>query len=483
MHPELPGDFVNLSTTTQDTLSLHADLLALGVGADLAGLDRVEVRGIDLRAWAKRNRFSGSAGSALVIPGVPGVAAEALALIGTGKGRAIELVKAAAKVGRTARSLGAQSVVVDLPGASAEVVSTHVLSGNYVYDKFKPEKSRKPALKNLTIRGEASIASDVATFARWQSMGRDLINAPASHVYPESLADWAREHLGAIPGVHVEVWDPARLEAEGCVGLLAVGRGSARPPHMIRASYRPDGAKAHLALVGKGITFDAGGLSIKPSSGMQTMRCDMGGAATVLAAFGAIAEAGVKVHLDVLVAAAENMVDGNSYKLGDILTYPNGVTVEIHNTDAEGRLVLADALLHASRIEGVTHLVDAATLTGACVVALGSDFTALFTDSEDLATELHTAAERAGEGLWRLPLHQDYVAKLKGEWGQLKNVGGREAGSTTAALFLQHFVDGPTWAHLDIAGSSFHDKACGRCAAGATGQPIATLVEWIRAKA
>lgn len=473
---------MNLTTTTQAPTTLTADLIALGIGTDLSGLDSVPAEGIDLQRWCELNDFSGSAGSALVLPGGASVSAHAVVLIGTGTGSQGELVKAAAKVGRAARGLGAESVVVSLGQADPNLVAANVLSGNYSYDRFKPESDRKAPISSLTVHSPDPISAQTELRARWQSLGRDLINAPAAEVYPESLAQWAETYLGELPGVTVESWDTERLEAESCVGILAVGQGSARPPRMIHASYRPQGAKAHLALVGKGVTFDSGGLSIKPSGGMQTMRCDMGGAATVLAAFGAIAESGAPVALDVFVGAAENMVDGNSYKLGDILTYANGVSVEIHNTDAEGRLVLADALIHASKVEGVTHLVDAATLTGACVIALGGDFTALFTDSNDLAAELHTAAERTGEGMWRLPLHQDYKSKLKGEWGQIKNVGGREAGSTTAALFLQHFVDGPVWAHLDIAGSSFHESACGRCAAGATGQPIATLIEWLSSK-
>jgi leucyl aminopeptidase len=374
--------------------------------------------------------------------------------------------------------------VVDLGAvASPATLVEHLLAGNYAYDTYKPESDRKGPLSSVTVVSADPIDGATATRARWQVAARDIVNQPPAQLFPESLAAWARANLGSLPGVTVDVWDEAALEANGCVGTLAVGQGSSRPPRMIHVAYRPAGARGHVALVGKGVTFDSGGLSIKPSAGMQTMRCDMGGAATVLAAAGAVAELGLPVTLDVFVAAAENMVDGNSYKLGDILTYANGVTVEIHNTDAEGRLVLADALIHACRVPGVTHLVDAATLTGACVVALGNDFTGMFTASDELASELHAAAADAGEGLWRLPLHQDYKSLLKADWAQIKNVGGPAAGSTTAALFLQHFVDGPTWAHLDIAGSSFHDKGGNRYAAGATGEPVRTLVSWLQARA
>lgn len=472
---------MNLSTSTADPASLDVDLLVFGIGSDLTGLDMVATSdALDLRAWAEANDFSGAAGSSLTLPPTAG-AARAHVLVGIGSGKPNQIALAAAQAGRVARSLGAQTVAASLQGEPAAIVE-HLLAGNYRYERYKPESSRKPSITDLTLLNQGAVSDRSAVLARWQSHCRDLVNAPAADIYPQSLADWVLTHLADLPGVKVDVWGEDKLREEGCVGVLAVGQGSVRPPRMIHVSYRPDGARGHIGLVGKGVTFDSGGLSIKPSAGMQTMRCDMGGSATVIATLGAIAELGVPINLDLFVGAAENMVDGNSFKLGDVLTYANGVTVEIHNTDAEGRLVLADALIHASRVEGMTHLVDAATLTGACVVALGGDFTALFTDSDEFAAELSAAAEKAGEGFWRLPLHAPYKDMLKAEWAQIKNVGGRAAGSTTAALFLQHFVDGPTWAHLDIAGSAFHDKDSKRYAAGATGEPVRTLVEWIASR-
>jgi leucyl aminopeptidase len=266
------------------------------------------------------------------------------------------------------------------------------------------------------------------------------VNAPAADLYPESLAAKARE-LAALPGVTVEVWDFEKCRAEGLVGIVGVGQGSDRPGVLIHVSYRCQGTpKDHVALVGKGVTFDSGGLSLKPTDGMMSMRCDMGGSATMLAATAIAAELGLALNLDTYCPAVENMVSGNSYKLGDVLRYRNGVTVEINNTDAEGRLILADALVLASELPTVTTIVDAATLTGACVVALGDDFTGLFTESDALATELAAAAETNGEGLWRLPLYGGYKEHLKSDFAQLKNSGGRPAGAITAALFLQHFV-------------------------------------------
>jgi leucyl aminopeptidase len=268
------------------------------------------------------------------------------------------------------------------------------------------------------------------------------------------------------------------------VGLVGVGQGSTRPPYLAHVRYRPPGAKRHLALVGKGVTFDSGGLSLKTSAQMQTMRCDMGGAATALGALAAAAEAGLPIALDAVIACVENMNDGNAYKLGDVLAYRNGVTVEIHNTDAEGRLVLADALIDACREKGVTDVVDLATLTGAVVVAIGGDLTGLFTPDDALAGELLAAAGQSGEGLWRMPLHEPYRQMLKAEWAQIKNVTGKpDAGSVTAALFLQHFVEKVRWAHLDIAGGAWADSKDHTVAAGATGAPMRTVLRWIESRA
>jgi leucyl aminopeptidase len=478
---------VDITFTTADALTLDADLLAVGIGSDLDGLDALTATlGEGLADYARASGFSGAAGTSLVIPGLGRTAATNVLLTGVGDGSPRARRQGAAQAGRQARALSARSLVLALGDSlDGRLAIEAVSAGNYDWDRFKREEARTPALETLTILGDGHVVDVEGSRIRaaWQGRARDLVNLPAADLYPESLADWAREHLGALEHVTVEVWDEDRLRAEDCVGILAVGQGSARRPRLIKASYRPEGAVDHVGLVGKGITFDAGGLSLKPTSGMQTMRCDMGGSATVLAAFGAAAEQGLPIALDVWVGAAENLLGGEAFKLGDILTYKNGVTVEIHNTDAEGRLVLADCLIRACEVEGVSHVVDAATLTGACVVAVGPDFTGLFTDDDGLATALVDAADAAGEGLWRLPLHAPYNQMLKGTWSQIKNVGGRAAGATTAALFLQHFVDGPAWAHLDIAGSSFHDKASGSYAAGATGEPVRSLVTWLEGRA
>ena len=376
------------------------------------------------------------------------------------------------------RAITATEVVLDL-GASTATVLEAFQAGNYAYEPYIEETSRTPTVSKATVVGSDPGLGAVSIRAKWQSWSRDLVNAPPAELYPESLAAKARE-LAALPHTTVEVWDYDRCQQEGLVGVCAVGQGSERKPCVIHVAYQPPTAHDHVAFVGKGVTFDAGGLSLKPSSGMQTMRCDMGGSAVVLGATGAAAELGLPIAIDTFVGAAENMVDGDSYKLGDILRYRNGVNVEIHNTDAEGRLVMADCLINASAVDGVSAIIDAATLTGACVVALGPEFTGLFTAHEPLAAELLAAADAEQEGLWRLPLHPAYKEMLKAEWGTIKNVGGRAAGATTAALFLQHFVaDGIPWAHLDVAGPAFLDKASPRYVAGATGEMVRSLTTWL----
>jgi leucyl aminopeptidase len=288
-----------------------------------------------------------------------------------------------------------------------------------------------------------------------------------------------RAHSLASDQLTVEIWDEARIRDAGMGGIIGVGQGSTRPPCLIHCHYRPSGTpRRTIALVGKGVTFDSGGLSIKPSSGMLTMRCDMAGGATVLGVMRAIRDIQPDVEVHGIVGAVENMTGGDAMKLGDILHMHNGKTVEVHNTDAEGRLVLADCLSFASSL-GVDQVVDIATLTGAVVVALGEDFTGLFTGDEEIASGLLESAETTGEGLWRLPLHQAYKKKLKAEWADLKNLGDRWGGSITAALFLSEFVDGPQWAHLDIAGPAFHERKHGHFASGATGTMVSTLTDWV----
>jgi leucyl aminopeptidase len=478
---------VELRFSTASPADLGCDALvafvAEGDTAELSTLD--QAFGGQLQPWLTARAFTGGEGQLVAVPAFGRLAATQLVVVGIGDAAPAKVRSAAGRAARELRASKARHVGAWL-GSHTDPERRSAAQegfgiGTYAYER-RPEKELTPALSAVTFAvtpGRPDVAEARAEVARrWQDWVRELVNAPAAEIYPESLA--ARAGELSRHGVTVEVWDPARLQAEGCVGILAVGQGSTRTPRLIHASWNPPGATRRVALIGKGVTFDSGGLSLKPSAGMQTMRCDMAGAATVLGAIGAAAELQLPVAIDVWVGAVENMTGSAAYKLGDILTYSNGVTVEIHTTDAEGRLVLADCLIQASK-QPVSEMLDLATLTGACVVAVGQDFTGLFTADDALAGALLHAAAQAGEGLWRLPLHKPYKDQLKADWAQLKNVGSRDAGATTAALFLEHFVGkDKRWAHLDIAGPALLEKPSGMYAAGATGQPLRTLLRWLQ---
>ncbi len=481
---------MNVEVSGRPLYDAAVDLLAVGASenfeTELAALNtRFDGHLVGL---LKQRGFTGKPGSSLLVPALGRLAARDLFIVGVGDASGDNLLRVAGKIGRQARESSARSVAAAVAWSSSQLATAldAIYSGNYSYDRYKPEADRTPALERLLIAEiphAATAAKQAAIRGKWTDFARDLVNAPAADIYPETLAQEAKS-LASLPNVTVEVWDLARLKQESCVGIVAVGQGSSNDARLIHVRYRPANAKHHIALVGKGVTFDSGGLSLKPSASMQTMRCDMGGAATVLGAIGIAAASELPIAIDAIIGAVENMNSNSCYKLGDILSYRNGVTVEIHNTDAEGRLVLADCLINACKEPGVKEVIDVATLTGAVVVALGPDFTGLYTADEALAADLHAAAAHNAEGLWRMPLHEPYKAWLKGDWGQIKNVSGRpDAGASTAALFLQYFVEGVRWAHLDIAGSAFFDKAAGHYASGGTGQMVRSLATFLESRA
>ena len=303
---------------------------------------------------------------------------------------------------------------------------------------------------------------------------RELINRHAGEINPQAFAARAEAVLRDA-GVEVEVHDPAWMEREKFGSLLAVAQGSDSPARLLVMRYRGGGGPL-LGLCGKGVTFDSGGLSLKPSNSMQDMKADMGGGATVVGAVLAAAKLKLPVNVLAVVGLVENMISGRSYRLGDVLQARNGTTIEVHNTDAEGRLVLADVLSWTVD-QGAERVIDLATLTGACVVALGEDIVGLFPNDDAFAAEILDAAERAGEDLWQLPMHDAFNEQLKSDVADCKNVGTRWGGATTAAKFLEKFVGEATWAHLDIAGPAFASSARGDRDGGATGAMVATLVE------
>jgi leucyl aminopeptidase len=311
-------------------------------------------------------------------------------------------------------------------------------------------------------------------------LARDLANEPSNAATPKHLAAKAREIAGSY-GMQVEILDREGIEEEGLVGLGTVGRAAANEPRFIVLEHRKGGDTAPIVLVGKAVTFDSGGISIKPSSGMENMKFDMSGGAAVLGAMEAVGALDLTLNVVALVPATENLPGGDAFKPGDVLELHAGKTVEIISTDAEGRLILADALSYARRYEPAA-VVDCATLTGACRVALGEHASGLMGNDEDLISEIQTAGETAGERAWPLPLFDEYTEQIKGDVADIKNSGGRYGGALTAGAFLKEFADYP-WAHLDIAGTAYGQKGNAYTPKGATGVPARLLVDFLMGRA
>jgi leucyl aminopeptidase len=352
--------------------------------------------------------------------------------------------------------------------------------GCHGQDLYRAEKKRHPFDEILWAGGDDSVLASGQILADSVNLARRLVNEPPSEIYPESFAA-AAEDVARECGLEIETWDQDRLELEHCGSLLAVARGSDRPARLV--ILRHSGGKngdPTLALVGKGVTFDSGGLSIKPTDGMKTMKCDMAGAATVVGAMQAIARLKLPINVIGLVGLVENMLSGKSYKLGDVLTARSGKTIEVLNTDAEGRLVLADVLDVAIE-RGAAKIIDLATLTGACVVALGTDVAGLMTNDQSWCDTVAAAARTCGEPAWQLPMFPEYGEQIKSEVADIKNVGeGRWGGAITAAKFLEEFVAGKPWVHMDIAGPSFLESSKPWLDGGGSGAFVRTLIEVAR---
>ncbi len=355
--------------------------------------------------------------------------------------------------------------------------------GGYAFDQYlenKPEpvgvvaitgKKPEPGLKKI-------LAEDMSVF-EWVNLARDILNEPPNVINPISLARLFQDK-GKKAGLKITVWDEKRLYKEKCGGLLAVGRGAANPPRLVIGSYTPKKPKGHIALVGKGITFDTGGYCLKPPNSQTGMKYDMGGAAITFGAACAIAALKLPVKLTLITPLAENVVSEKAYLTSEIITTRSGKTVQVDNTDAEGRLILADALSIAAE-NNPDWIVDAATLTGACVVALGEDIAGVYGTDEGLVKLLTEAGRDAGEEFWPLPLYMPYMEQLKANIADCKNIGGKWGGSITAALFLKQFVDDSRpWLHLDIAGPGVKEEPLGYLGKGAKGFGLRTLVAFVR---
>lgn len=470
---------MQLDTSALPLTDHAADLLALGRRPDGSFTTSLGALEAPLSAALKQAKHSGEAGELSVWPTLGLLSAPQIAIVGIGDGGVDALRRAAGAVGHAARSAGATAVALslgELDTTAENAVYEGYLAGCYRYNEhLSGPQTAHPARLSL-VGAEAADLALSSAIAAGQTLARDLVNAPAAVIFPESLAAVALELVAE--GLEVEVWDEQKIRAAGMGGITAVGQGSHRPPRFVHMVYRPAGApRKKIGLIGKGVTFDSGGLSIKTADGMMTMRCDMAGSAAVIGVMKAIAALQPDVEVHGIIGAAENMLGGNAYKLGDVLRMHNGKTVEIHNTDAEGRLVLGDCLSYASGL-GLDAMVDIATLTGACVVALGDLYSALFSHDNTVAAGILDSASASGELVWRMPLEPAYKERLKTDFADLKNVGGSPGGSITAALFLSEFVGSTPWAHLDIAGPAFFAKKTRHFVSGGTGCMVPTLTRW-----
>ncbi|TDO86168.1 leucyl aminopeptidase [Enemella evansiae] len=445
--------------------------------------------GAELATTLVELKASTKVGSTTVVPLGAGLRVVAVGLGQDGEATPGVLRRAAGAAARAAVGLGeGVRVAVALPTEEPEqlkAVAEGSVLGQYAWAPIsaKAEERTAPRITLLTPRADkatkdALTAVGAITWA--QLVARDWVNLPANLLYPETFAAEAKE-LFAGSKVSVEVLDDKQLAAKGYGGLTAVGGGSSHTPRLVRLSYAPRGATAHLALVGKGITFDSGGLNLKPGDSMYTMKCDMGGAAAVFAAVRAIADLGLKVKVTAYGCLAENLPSDTAYRPSDVLTIYGGTTVENYNTDAEGRLVMADGLARSNE-DNPDLVVDVATLTGAAMVALGGKIYGVFSDSDEVADRLLGAAETAGEDAWRLPMGEWSAEPLESKVADLRSGGQRMGGASVAASFLRRFVDeGTDWGHLDIAGVGFNEGApSGEVPAGGTGVGVRTLVELAR---
>ena len=478
------GAFAPASGEREDPPELATDAGALG-----------DELGIDLVAELTALAFDGAVGSIARIPTRGQVPASTVLVVGLGKrddAGTTQLRRAAAAVADAAERVDglATSLHTALADVSAELaaqaVAEGLLLGSYRFSSYQTDP-RPFELVDVTLHASDDTDAvrrgvEVAVItAGAASLARDLVNTPPQDKRPPALADRAVAEVAELP-ITARVLDEQELADGGYGGILGVGQGSSEPPRLVELTYAPEGATRHVALVGKGITFDTGGISLKPATAMETMKLDMAGAATVLATIKGAAQLGLPVKVTALMALAENMPSGTATRVSDVLTMKDGTTVEVINTDAEGRLVLGDALAHASELEP-DAIVDVATLTGAAVVALGDRISVLISSDDDLATAIADAADVSGEPAWRMPLASaEYGERLEGAIADLKNSAGREAGTIFASLFLHHFVgDDIPWAHLDIAGTAWAGEARGEISKGGTGIPVRTLLSWLRA--
>ena len=452
--------------------------------------------GIDLVAVLEENHVSGKVGDAFTLSALGRIPASPVLLVGLGpKAEAgqTEIRRAALKAGRRAAQSAVVATTLHRVGRSGEesarALAEGLSLGAYRFDRYKErpideDSKERPALKRVVALGGRDPAAVRAGLLRGKIYGesanfaRDLVNTPALDATPEYLATQAQRMAREV-GLQSKVWTPAQLEKGGFGGILGVGSGSVNEPRMVELTYQGGRAKdPPLAITGKGITFDSGGLSIKDSHGMESMKIDMSGAAAALATMRAVALLKPKANVVSAIAFAENMPSGSAIRPGDVLRHRGGKTSEVLNTDAEGRVLLADVLAFLSEKKPAL-IIDSATLTGAAMVALGLDLYAVIGNDHGLVQAILRAGEESGEPGWELPLWRDYRKTIESTVADVKNIGPRYGGAITAALFLNEFVDGVPWAHLDVASTAFVEGGNEIWPKGATGSPARTIIRFI----
>ena len=488
---------MQIRATDTTLLDWTGDLLAVGIlegetelTGDLAKLDE-KLAGI-LTELIAEEEFKGKAGSSVVSRVGGKNSVRKIALVGLGKSDDLKLDSWRTATAAIARLAGKEKhlgiglpIGESTPEAIAEAMTEGIILALHQDNRFKSEPEEKETkLETVDLIGLGSQGGAIAkgeTIASGVILARELVNAPANELTPITMAETAQQ-LASEYGLAVEIWEKTDCEQfeQGMGAYLGVAQASDIPPKFIHLTYKPEGTpKRKIAIIGKSLTFDSGGLNLKTGgSGIETMKMDMGGGAATLGAAKAIAQLKPDVEVHFICAATENMISGRAMHPGDILKASNGKTIEVNNTDAEGRLTLADALVFAEKLE-VDAIVDLATLTGACIVALGNDIAGLWSTDEALAREIKHASESAGEKFWQLPLEDKYFEGLKSQIADMKNTGPRAGGSITAALFLKQFIKDTPWAHLDVAGPVWADSPSGVNNKGATGFPVRTLVNWV----
>ncbi len=496
---------IKLSAQKSALRQMNADAVTLFISQDKSSFN-VQIRTLK-SFWGKQidtilrlEDFKGKENECIIIFTEKKLNAPRLFLIGLGEEKKLSMEtyrRAAATAAKNARSSNCKHLAIALPntnpslfpiGDCAQAIAEGASLSLYKFDKYFTEKKNiNKKINEITIFDvkdetvkeikRALVEARIACEATY--LARNLENAPPNEIYPETLADVAR--ISAIKfGYRCTIWDKKKIEHMGFGGLLAVNSGSDKPPRFIILEHNAGGKDLDtIVLVGKGVTFDAGGISIKPAAGMAEMKMDMSGAATVIGTMEAATRLKLPLHIIGLIPTTENLLGGSAMKPGDIITHYGGKTSEVDNTDAEGRLILADALAYASIFKPKV-VIDLATLTGACVVALGAHATGMMGNDDELMSQLKTAGEKTYERVWQLPLFDEYEKQIKSDVADVKNVGGRWAGAITAGLFLKKFIGDYKWVHLDIAGTAILEESLPYAPKGGSGVGVRLLIEFLK---